>query len=252
MVEGSVVFDPAVPAATLPSLVEVEIINHGDIAAAGVLVRLYATTPDGDEVLVGTKTIASLGVNGTIIVKFSWVPAASGAHALRVDVDEGEDAPEITRADNELSFTKAVVDLPDLSIISDDLIIGSGPIARGDEITAVLTIRNNGLANASSFVEFYEAGVFLKSIPVIVPANSSVDVSFSWKAGQEGTYNIRAVVNADGTVKELNHDNNEAAKVITVDVKKSSPLGTSPLVLGIVALVIVAVIVGAVMLARKK
>lgn len=225
VVEGSVTFDTAAPAASLTSQIKVGISNYGDIAAAGVLVRLYATAPGGSETLVATKSIASLEADESTIVEFEWTPASSGEYTLRVEVDEGASAPDITKADNELSFIKAVVDLPDLSVISGDLIISSGLpgyIVFGDEVTAVLTIRNNGLVGAESYVKLYVAGELLGSTLVNVPASGSVQVSFSWTADMEGTYDVMAIVNDDKAVRELSYDNNEATKSITVGVEENA------------------------------
>ncbi len=221
-VNGGVIFDPAVPAATLTTLVKVEISNHGDITATGAQVRLYATAPDGAEELVATKAIASLGIDKSTIVEFEWAPMVSGEHTLRVEVDEGDTAVPATQVDNELTLLKTVIDLPDLSIISSEMTVSSntpGYIVYGDEITANLIVRNNGLMDAASFVEIYVAGALLGSQAVNVPARGLAEVSFSWTADLEGTYDVKAIVNGDKAVRELSYNNNEANKSITVDVE---------------------------------
>ncbi|MFH1073180.1 MAG: CARDB domain-containing protein, partial [Nanoarchaeota archaeon] len=115
----------------------------------------------------------------------------------------------------------------DLSIASSDITFSPETPTQGTSTTANATIRNLGIANASSvLVEFYDQFNVLKgSRTVNVPALGSATASITWSlAGYSpGEHPLQAIIQ-QGPYLDSNLANNEAGKNITIILDQDAPV----------------------------
>lgn len=111
------------------------------------------------------------------------------------------------------------VPLPDLMISPEDIQFSNEYPRPGETVIINVTVHNIGDMDASTVkVRFYVNKIIYPPDKTIdsIPSNSSDTTSTSWIAPLSGTYEIKVVVDPDGTIPEKNENNNEASRNITI------------------------------------
>lgn len=128
-----------------------------------------------------------------------------------------------------VTLDELLIQLPDLSVTSDDISFSPVYVVHGSDVTAYVYVMNQGrLAADNVLVEAYDGTKPLGSATLNVPASGSTYASITWRIDHVGEYPINITVNPHRSVQESNYLNNEASKNITVNI----PPGTEDLVIG--------------------
>ncbi len=199
--------------------------NNGLTAATDVLVT-FTDFFGGTLTEISNATIPfMLGASSTDVV-VSWSNTLPGVHTITARVDPFDNVIERSESNNELSIqVNVLANLPELSIVSSDIVIDPQPAYTGAQVFANATIRNTlGRANAiNAVVEFYignpmSGGQLLGSTSVNVPAGGSNVSSFEWVPSQIGEYSIYVYVNRLRAITEYDFTNNLASTDVIVEL----------------------------------
>jgi ribosomal protein L40E len=199
--------------------------NNGLTAATDVLVT-FTDFFGGTLTEISNATIPfMLGASSTDVV-VSWSNTLPGVHTITAKVDPFDNVIERSESNNELSIqVNVLANLPELSIVSSDIVIDPQPAYTGAQVFANATIRNTlGRANAiNAVVEFYignpmSGGQLLGSTSVNVPAGGSNFSSFEWVPSQIGEYSIYVYVNRLRAITEYDFTNNLASTDVVVEL----------------------------------
>jgi ribosomal protein L40E len=199
--------------------------NNGLTAATDILVT-FTDFFGGTLTEISNATIPfMLGASSTDVV-VSWSNTRPGVHTITAKVDPFDNVIERSESNNELSIqVNVLANLPELSIVSSDIVIDPQPAYTGAQVFANATIRNTlGRANAiNAVVEFYignpmSGGQLLGSTSVNVPAGGSNVSSFEWAPSQIGEYSIYVYVNRLRAITEYDFTNNLASTDVIVEL----------------------------------
>jgi len=190
--------------------------NQGDASARGHRIDLYI-----DGYLVNSYPVSSFnsGASWTAPAYYYICPSGGGLHIIRALTDLQDEVLELNENNNTANYTlscgTSVTQLPDLII--SDFSVQKTTINVGEEVTATALIKNIGNETAynfeSSILPLSSSGinVFFSSSNAQTSALSpgySYYIYATIKCEQAGKYQIRAVADSLGKVKELNDDNN--------------------------------------------
>ena len=168
------------------------------------------------------KPINGITAGSLTTVSFIW-KAQPDFHTLTAIIDKNNNIDESNELNNEKNVTFSIVSLPDLIVQNITWTPGSCTI--GDTVTFTATIKNQGTQKSeNSIINFYFDGsntVYTHQILPEISAGSIKKVTFTWIA-QKGSHTIKAVVDKDNAVTEINEKNNE--KTITFSVVSLSDL----------------------------
>ena len=206
---------------TLTATVE----NNGLTAATNVLVS-FADFFGGTLTTISNVTIPFLAGGASTNAVASWSNTRPGVHTVTAKADPLGQIIEESETNNEISIQINVLAfLPELSIVSGDIVIDPQPAYTGMQVFANATIRNTlGRASAiNATVEFYvgnplSGGQLLGSTRVNVPVGGSNLTSFNWIPSQIGEYSIYVYVNRLQTIREYDYTNNLASTSINVEL----------------------------------
>jgi subtilase family serine protease/ribosomal protein L40E len=160
--------------------------NNGDVSAEDVDVSVYVTAPNnGTRYLIGTQSIPYIGSGSSGSVTISWTPIFSGDYVLDIIIDEGRLVTnEKDYSNNEVSFTKHVLNYPDLRPSTITFSPGSSvPVDTNVVISAVVT--NAGESAAGGFTVVFHLGSIdgevIRTVDVeSLASGASVTVTTSW------------------------------------------------------------------------
>jgi uncharacterized repeat protein (TIGR01451 family) len=108
--------------------------------------------------------------------------------------------------------------LIDLTLTPADLYLSSENVTENQQVTIHAVIRNNGSADANNIkVSFFENDVLIgNATKSQIPAFGSREVLLDWVPEQEGLRTLKVVVDPDSAIEEINEQNNEQIKDVTV------------------------------------
>lgn len=111
-----------------------------------------------------------------------------------------------------------VAKLPDLTVVN---IITPDNMVEGNTYSITVKVKNIGTANATAFnVTLFVNGKQIgKKTVTLLNISEVKDVTFSWTPSSSGTFTLKAVVDPENVVKELNEANNMKFKSVTVKSK---------------------------------
>jgi len=168
------------------------------------------------------KPINGITAGSLISVSFIW-KAQPDIHTLTAIVDKNNNIDESNELNNYENVTFSIVSLPDL--IVQNITWTPSSCIIGDTVTFTATIKNQGTQKSdNSIINFYFDGtntVYKNQILPEILAGSSKKVTFTWIA-QKGSHTIKAVVDKDNAITEINEMNNEMS--ITFSVASLSDL----------------------------
>ena len=239
---GDITFDPATLARERPTTISVRVTNQGDVKADNVNVSVYAIDPLGQRRLIGTQFINALMDGASASISLSWAPALAGSHTIQVIVDGEEKIEDINRGNNNAQVVRSVLDFPDLWITHINLSPPS-PVAVNDEIAVTANVMNvGGVAVSNVVVNFYlneisTQAMFghatISSIPAGGSGQARVYLTASLAGGVlEEDQTIIAVVNPDQSIREIDHDNNNALQKLKVTENRPDIIFTGEVEVG--------------------
>jgi PKD repeat protein len=200
------------------------ITNDGTIAASNVVVRFSI---EGTK--VNDATIDTIPAGGaSAIASVSW-KAIQGSLTMSVSVDPDASIPEFVETDNTATLP-FVVRASDITLSSTDITVTPASINAGDTVTIGLVVHNTGTANASIVKVKLSIGTFTKdqNIDKIVKNSGSATINFTWTA-VSGSQVVQVVLDPDNTIAEINENNNNAEKALTVNKPPVAAINTTAL-----------------------
>ena len=181
--------------------------NRGTATSGQCYVAYYI-----DDDYVTDDYVSAIAPDASAEYTFTWA-AEAGIHTFTAVADYKGQVSESDEHNNEKTYT--------LSTLGADLIIDSitwspSEPSVGSTVIFSITIRNQGtIAASSNRVDFYIDGISrgYKDIGRIDPGGALTE-TFSWfsKAGQ---HEIKAIVDKNDSVPEVNEDNNETTVVFS-------------------------------------
>jgi subtilase family serine protease len=179
---------------------------------------------------IGWKITQSFSKGANYNVSFKWntTNVTPRKHTIFVFVDSEDINEEMDEENNIMSinFTiKEIVKYPDLTL--RDLRILKDPFSTGDEVDISVILQNMGPGNASDVpitfkLETTSGGTLLEIDQIFIPfveGNGEKFVPLLWTYDQtlaEGEYQIRAIVDPDNLIEELNETNNDNTTAVNI------------------------------------
>ncbi len=192
--------------------------NIGVVAAYDIVVRFSDVSATGT-VIIKDYVIEVLEPLSSVNVTVTWVAAYPlGEHNLTVTVDPLNEIPELDE-DNNVNYTLVeVFGVPDLSVVADDVDVGSEP-ARGREVIVTAQVSNLGDRTASDItVSFFDSveGFIGNDTISNIPTGQKREATVSWAPLLAGSRTITVQVSMANASDEGDLTNNEADVTVTV------------------------------------
>jgi len=207
-----------------PVTIEALVKNVGFAPADDVQVAFYRGVPGEGGVLLGTRTIESLGTDpdsNVAQVVFEWTPlSVSGQQVIFIQVDPNDVIQEGSEEDNSAFRALEILSLPDL-VLSQGAIAFSPPAPKeGDPNFEIrVTVWNSGdqpAQDVSVALHDGDALVGTATIPTLT-GNTQETVAFAYDlTGISGVREIRAVADPNNMILEQSEGNNSASRSLGV------------------------------------
>jgi len=163
------------------------------------------------------------GLSASAILSTDATNAAAGRHdniLLKISTDDGNVLYSTIR----VVVQSAAQSLPDLTVGTNDIIVASS--SPNGPTTLTVNVHNAGIASASNvYVRLYDFDTLIGDHYVAqVLEGGATGVSFSTTL-TSGEHVIRAVVDPDGSIAELDETNNEASTLVRINASSSTLSG---------------------------
>ncbi len=200
--------------------------NAGRASAAASVARLYDADPASSPAL-GEALVPPLAASEEAEVSFEYATSdRPGSRTLYVVADAARQVRESREDDNTASRALTVEGLlADLEILPTDIVIAPAVPEVGEAAFVSVTVRNRGerLSTACAVGVSTTSQDGQSESPVAVPLvplapGEVATVSIAWTPAAEGTYRVRAMVDARFEVPESDETNGTAersARVVT-------------------------------------
>ena len=198
---------PETPAIGQDVTFTVTISNRGTATSGQCYVAYYI-----DDDYIGNAYVKPINPGASDQYAFTWT-AKAGIHNIKAVVDYRKEMSESDEGNNEKSYTLITL-CPDLII--DSITWSPSEPFVGATVFFNVTVKNRGAAVAnSSRVHFYLGGISrgYQDGNKIYPGETQT-ITFSWFA-KAGSYDVKAIVDKDNVVLEMDEDNNEMTVVFS-------------------------------------
>jgi|GEM_PF-1848959 len=185
-------------------LATVEVRNAGDAAMGPVKVGFFV-----DEAQTGTFPLGGVPAGASFTVSLGF-PVPAGPHLLWARAVPAGQAVELDETNNLATLQVAGTGFPDLELSG----LAVPPTAvDGASVPLFAEVQNNGGSTAQRFsLSFFVDGARVGDQQLEgIPAGGRASASVLWTASP-GTHRVRAVVDLDDVVTELNETNNQATR----------------------------------------
>ncbi|MBI2980540.1 MAG: hypothetical protein HYY41_06960 [Chloroflexi bacterium] len=217
LVIQGITWSPASPSVGEKMTITVTIKNQGKGIASNSYVAFYI-----DDVQLNSIGISSIGSGATDNETFTWTVEA-GTHFIKVVADANEVIVEGDENNNERVI---VYPVPADLVIQTITWLPANPSV-SDNITFVVTVKNQGNVKADSFyIIYYIDGVNVAAVPVDLLDSGATDNKTATWIAEAGSHVIKVAVDPHEKVIESNEQNNE--KSATFLVTRRNVLPTSP------------------------
>ena len=193
----------------------VRVKNQGISPSGATLAKYYVNENPGQDI-----NIPSLSEGESTNVAFSLTPdqVKVGSMQVKVVVDSGKAVSESNEANNELTIPISVKALlPDLTIASLSWSPETPKI--GENIAFIAAIKNSGSVASPISKLKYSINGTSEGGEIPVPAlavGEATQGTFFWTPGNEGSFEVTAMVDPDSVVPESAETNNALKKTVTV------------------------------------
>jgi subtilase family serine protease/flagellar hook assembly protein FlgD/fibronectin type 3 domain-containing protein len=202
----------------------IDVHNRGTLATPPAVLRAQVVQNGTTHTVFDAPLELAAGATSRRVV--TWRAPEAGAAQLRVMLDPADQIVE-SREDNnsaQLDFTVVAADSPDLAAVATSLAFTPTPARQGQPVTASLRVRNFGPDVTTPFIVGLYAGdprsgaarIGATTVASLAgSAETTVVVSVA-DLDVHGTPTLYALVDADGTVAELDETNNTAIAPLEV------------------------------------
>jgi subtilase family serine protease len=204
-----------------PATITLTVKNVGSKGATGVYIIAYIDDPE-HPLAFTTKDLPKGATDPAVVMLLSSVSLPIGNYTLNATVDPNDDIRESDETNNTFSVAFEVVapSRPDLVVL--DLTPASGTVRQGDTTTAAITVKNIGNAAAriglevalyldAPFTQGTAGQVGTCATTVALAPGGVWDALITWTVPIDadlGPHELRAHVNWDGAILELDATNN--------------------------------------------
>jgi len=185
--------------------IKVTVSNAGNLPVYYVILTLRE---DGNP--IASKEVA-INPESNNTVEISTV-FSYGIRNLVVDIDQSNIVNETNEGNNEHPIQVSVGGLPDLT--PSDVLFPEN-MMEGNDIGINLTVRNLGHKNSDNFTVRISIGNFTDNGSLSIEENSSQRIGFNWTS-VKGSHQVKIEIDPEGKIKEVDEDNNNLSKVISV------------------------------------
>ena len=194
----------------------VTIKNQGSDRAGSSRVYFYI---DGSS--RGYQDVPELDTGAAVTKTLTWT-AQAGSYDIKAVADNNNEVSEGDETNNEKTLNFSIL-VPDLII--ETITWSSENPSESDDVTFIVTIKNQGSSQAGNFsVAYYIDDTYLTSAPVsLIDPSATENQTFTWTA-RGGSHDIKAVVDQDNSITESQESNNER----TVTLSISPPPAPTP------------------------
>ena len=199
----------------------VRVKNQGISPSGAALAKYYVNENPGQDI-----NIPSISEGKSEPVAFSLTPdqVKVGSMQVKVVVDSGNAVSESNEANNELTIPISVKALlPDLTISSLSWSPETPKI--GENIAFIAAIKNSGSVASPISKLKYSINGTSEGGEIPVPAlavGEATQGTFFWTPGNEGNFEVTAMVDPDSLVPESAETNNALKKTVTVAKENTS------------------------------
>src|SRR5665647_603846 len=199
----------------------VRVKNQGISPSGAALAKYYVNENPGQDI-----NIPSISEGKSEPVAFSLTPdqVKVGSMQVKVVVDSGNAVSESNEANNELTIPISVKALlPDLTISSLSWSPETPKI--GENIAFIAAIKNSGSVASPISKLKYSINGTSEGGEIPVPAlavGEATQGTFFWTPGNEGNFEVTAMVDPDSVVPESAETNNALKKTVTVAKENTS------------------------------
>ncbi|MCA9064391.1 MAG: hypothetical protein KDA96_15075, partial [Planctomycetaceae bacterium] len=226
---GLVGVSDSTPIVNSPVTVQARIYNSGGDDFSGTTdVHFY----DGDT-LIGTRSIAGLASQESVVVSISPTFTSPGIHTLTAVVDEAALVAESVETDNRGTVQINVLNnVPDLT--ATDLIFSDTTPVNTDSVSITAKIVNQGGSSATAVqVQFFDGAELIgaAAVPIVAGDGGVAFATVSTVFATAGVHEITVVIDPDSLINEIDETNNSRTESIIVHAPTpdlvSSPVSLS-------------------------
>lgn len=196
------------------------VVNSSSVAAPASVVRVYDGDPSAS-VVVTDMPVPPLDPGAGVTVRGLWPTLnKAGNHLLTAVVDPATAGTEMTRADNTATLRVAVAPAPvqpDLTVAASDVQVLPSVINRLPTTVSVVTqLANIGQTDALNVKVRLLSGATAETMVVVdekivnLLGRSTVAVTTTFQVTKPGRQKLAVVIDADGTVPDIDTANNRA------------------------------------------
>ncbi len=213
----------------LPTNVSVvaQLANIGQTDAIGVKVRLLMG-PTADTMVVVDEKLVNLLGRSTIAVTTSFQVTRPGRQLLAVVVDADATVADIDRSNNRADVQIDTVSSFDPAVFANELVVPTGQVMLGADVTLKATLHNQGTADTPPFqaVLTVSDGTTVREIgriAVQIPAGGQQSFALPWRVDLTGQLEFKVVLDPAAAVSDLDRSNNEARAAFTAALPPAGP-----------------------------
>lgn len=199
----------------LPTSVGVvaQVSNLGMTDAISVRVRLMLRDGGGDHI-VDERVVNVLG-RTSVPVSLSGVITKPGKQVLTVVIDPDQAVADFDRSNNSASIEVTTTATYDLMVATSDLVVPTGNVGVGADISLKATVHNQGTVATPPFVAVFAVtdGINTRELQrqtLQLDAGAASTFTLPWRVDLTGALQFVVKLDPDGTVADADRGNNEA------------------------------------------
>ena len=213
--------------------------ENNSIFVHGDEITFNGTGTDPEDGILNTSSLVwTSDINGLIGTgnEFNTSNLSAGTHTITLMVNDSADLIDT-------DSVEILINAPDLTLNSSDIIFSNPNPAAGEIITINATIRNIGLINATNVTVLFFDGIpefEISNVTInVIRAGENETVNVTWNTlGKMGKHSIPVMIDPDDATEEMNETNNRASKSILVNEEQTqitffdTDKGTYPSIMG--------------------
>ncbi len=209
----------------------IEVIAEGLYYASQVKVRFEVSGPGiagfinlGDAILDNPRRVCAPYCHPVASLPSTFVFQESGVYTFRMTVDSDNAYTECNESDNVMYINVSVVDQPDMRILSQYINPSKLNPDVDEPVDLLVTYENLGVNNITDrmklkvLVDEVELATVNNVAGLINGDKATIAIPVPWSSSLVGAHIIRAIIDSDNTIAEVNETNNEATRAIIVGV----------------------------------
>jgi subtilase family serine protease len=206
-----------------------EVIAEGLYYASQVKVRFEVSGPGiagyinlGDAILADPRRACAPYCHPVASLPSTFVFQESGVYTFRMTVDSDNAYTECSEEDNVMYINVSVVDQPDMRILSQYINPSKLNPDVNEPVDLLISYENLGANNITDrmklkvLVDEVELATVNNVAGLINGDKATISIPVPWSSSLVGAHIIRAIIDSDNSIAEVNEMNNEATRAIIV------------------------------------